>query len=136
MRATDRIERNESNFMHIIEDLHDKSTNTYSRNLFVQKSEKLVNLPAQNIVHLEASKDYTIISTKTDQFVSSTGISKLEEKLDPDVFIRIHRSTIINIEKLAEIEKFGNSGLSAKMENGKVFTISRSYTKAIRKKII
>jgi two-component system LytT family response regulator len=135
-RAIKRVEKEESNFMHIIEDLNDRSTTNYSKNLFVQKSEKLVNLPVQNIVHLEASKDYTIISTKNDQFVSSTGISKLEEKLDPDLFIRIHRSTIINIEKLVEIEKFGNSGLAAKMENGKVFTISRSYTKAIREKII
>lgn len=135
-RAISRIKREDSNFMHIIEDLNDRSTTNYSKNLFVQKSEKLVNLPVHNIVHLEASKDYTIISTKNDQFVSSTGISKLEEKLDPDVFIRIHRSTIINIEKLIEIEKFGNSGLAAKMENGKVFTISRSYAKAIREKII
>jgi two-component system LytT family response regulator len=135
-RAITRIEKEESNFMHIIEDLNDRSTTNFSKNLFVQKSEKLVNLPAKGIVHLEASKDYTIISTKNDQFVSSTGISKLEEKLDPDIFIRIHRSTIINIDKLIEIEKFGNSGLAAKMENGKVFTISRSYTKAIREKII
>jgi two-component system LytT family response regulator len=135
-RALTRIEKEESNFMHIIEDLNDRSTTNFNKNLFVQKSEKLVNLPAKNIVHLEASKDYTIISTKNDQFVSSMGISKLEEKLDPDIFIRIHRSTIINIDKLIEIEKFGNSGLAAKMENGKVFTISRSYTKAIREKII
>lgn len=135
-RAMHRIEKEDSNFMHIIEDLNDRSSSNYSKNLFVQKSEKLVNLPVHNIVHLEASKDYTIISTNKDQFVSSTGISKLEEKLDPDLFIRIHRSTIINIEKLVEIEKFGNSGLAAKMDNGKVFTISRSYTKAIREKIV
>ena len=119
-RAIKRVEKEESNFMHIIEDLNDRTTHNYSKNLFVQKSEKLINLPVQTIVHLEASKDYTIISTKNDQFVSSTGISKLEEKLDPDLFIRIHRSTIINIDKLVEIEKFGNSGLAAKMENGKV----------------
>ena len=40
------------------------------------------------------------------------------------------------IEKLTEIEKFGNAGLAAKMENGKVFKVSRSYTKAIREKIV
>lgn len=135
-RAIKRIENEDSNFINIIEDLNDRTSSKYSKNLFVQKSEKLVNLPVENIVHLEASKDYTIISTKNDQFVSSTGISKLEAILDPGLFIRIHRSTIINIKKLVEIEKFGNSGLAAKMENGKVFTISRSYTKAIREKII
>ncbi len=135
-RATERIGDNESNFMHILEDLTTKSATAYSNNLFVQKSEKLVNLPVQNIVHLEASKDYTIISTKREQFVSSTGISKLEEKLDPEIFIRIHRSTIINLQRLTEIEKFGSGNLAARMENGKTFAISRSYAKSIRDKIV
>ena len=135
-RASERIGNNESNFMHILEDLNTNTSPAFSQNLFVQKSEKLVNLPVQNIVHLEASKDYTIISTKNEQFVSSTGISKIEEKLDPDIFIRIHRSTIINLQKLTEIEKFGSGSLAARMENGKTFTISRSYAKSIRDRII
>lgn len=135
-RATERIRNNESNFMHILQDLTTKSAQTFSNNLFVQKSEKLVNLPVQNIIHLEASKDYTIISTKSEQFVSSTGISKLEEKLDPEIFIRIHRSTIINLQKLTEIEKFGSGNLAARMENGKTFAISRSYAKSIRDRIV
>jgi two-component system LytT family response regulator len=135
-RATQRLAMDESNFMHILEDITGKESPGYSNNLFVQKSEKLVNLPVQNIVHLEASKDYTIISTKTEQYVSSTGISKLEEKLDPQIFIRIHRSTIISLQKLVEIEKYGSGSLAAKMENGKTFPISRSYAKAIRDKIV
>ncbi|RLD25223.1 MAG: DNA-binding response regulator [Bacteroidetes bacterium] len=135
-RATERISNNESNFMHILEDLNSKDVPGFSNNIFVQKSEKLVNLPVQNIIHLEASKDYTIISTKSEQFVSSTGISKLEEKLDPEIFIRIHRSTIINLQKLTEIEKFGSGNLAAHMENGKTFPISRSYAKSIRDRIV
>jgi two-component system LytT family response regulator len=135
-RATERISNNESNFIHILEDLSSKEVPGFSNNLFVQKSEKLVNLPVQNIVHLEASKDYTIISTKSEQFVSSTGISKLAEKLDPEIFIRIHRSTIINLQKLTEIEKFGSGNLAAHMENGKTFAISRSYAKSIRERIV
>ncbi len=135
-KATERISNNESNFMHILEDLNTHDTPGFSNNLFVQKSEKLVNLPVQNIIHLEASKDYTIISTNKEQFVSSMGIGKLEEKLDPELFIRIHRSTIINLQKLTELEKFGSGGLAAHMENGKTFTISRSYAKSIRDRIV
>ena len=135
-RATERITNAESNFIHILEDFSSRETQDFNNNLFVQKSEKLVNLPVQNIVHLEASKDYTIISTKSEQFVSSTGISKLGEKLDPKIFIRIHRSTIINIQKLIDLEKFGSGNLAARMDNGKTFTVSRSYAKAIRERIV
>lgn len=135
-RAADRINNNDSNFMHLGEDLVAQEDSKFKHNIFVQKSEKLVNLPVQDIVHLEASKDYTIISTKNEQFVSSTGISKLESKLDPQVFIRIHRSTIINLDKLVELEKYGSGNLAARMINGKTFPISRTYAKSIRDRIV
>ena len=102
----------------------------------VQKSEKLLNLPVEDIVYLEASGDYTILSTKADQFVSSSGIGKLEEILNPEIFIRVHRSTIINISYLKEIEKHFNGGMVVKMQNGKSFPVSRTYAKLIRKKVV
>ena len=135
-RATERINNNDSNFMHLSEDLDAETESKFKQNLFVQKSEKLINLPVQNIVYMEAAKDYTIISTKGEQFVSSTGISKLESKLDPQVFIRIHRSTIINLDKMVEIERYGSGSLAVHMLNGKTFPVSRTYTKSIRERII
>ncbi len=47
---------------------------SYESHIFVQKSEKLFSLPVEEILHLEASGDYTIITTKADQFVSSSGM--------------------------------------------------------------
>lgn len=135
-RAIERINNSDKNFEHLIEEIATKKDSNYPSRLFVQKSEKLVNLPVSNIVHLEASKDYTIISSKDDQYVSSSGISKLESRLDPDVFIRIHRSTIINLDHLKEIQKQSNGGLSAVMDNGKQFPISRSYAPGIRNRIV
>ena len=88
------------------------------------------------IVYLEASGDYTIISTKADQFVSSSGIGKLDEIMNPDIFIRVHRSTIINLNFLKEIERHFNGGMVVKMHNGKSFPVSRTYAKAIRKKVV
>ena len=135
-KAVSRINNEDKNFEHLLEEITSKGSSDYPSRLFVQKSEKLVNLPVQNIVHLEASKDYTIISSKEDQYVSSSGISKLEARLDPDVFIRIHRSTIINLDHLKEIEKQSSGGLSAIMDNGKSFPVSRSYASKIRNRIV
>jgi two-component system, LytTR family, response regulator len=109
---------------------------TYESHIFVQKSEKLFNLPIEEIIFLEASGDYTIISTKADQFVSSSGIGKLEEIMNPDTFIRVHRSTIVNINYLKEIERHFNGGMVVKMQNGKSFPVSRTYAKQIRKKVV
>ncbi len=109
---------------------------TFESHIFVQKSEKLFNLPVEEIVYLEASGDYTIITTKSDQFVSSSGIGKLEEIMDPDTFIRVHRSTIINLNYLKEIERHFNGGMVVKMQSGKSFPVSRTYAKLIRKKVV
>jgi len=108
----------------------------FESHIFVQKSEKLFNLPVEEIVYLEASGDYTIITTRNDQFVSSSGIGKLEEIMDPDTFIRVHRSTIININYLKEIERHFNGGMVVKMQSGKSFPVSRTYARQIRKKVV
>jgi two-component system LytT family response regulator len=132
----ERIQKDESNLEDLISVIDKASENTYSSHIFVQKSEKLLNLEVNDILHLEASGDYTVLTTDSDQYVSSTGISKLEKKLNPETFIRIHRSTIINLEKLLEIEKHFNGGLIVKMQNGKTFPVSRTYAKVIREKVI
>lgn len=135
-KAIERIANNEKNFEKLMEEFTQQQTQSYTPNLFVQKKEKLVNLPVQNIICLEASGDYTVISTQSDQFVSSSGISKLATRLDPAVFIRIHRSTIININRLHELEKHSNGTLSVVMENKKSYSVSRSYAKQIRNMIV
>jgi two-component system, LytTR family, response regulator len=135
-RAIKRVEADETNLESLIASLKKDDSPSYSSHLFVQKSEKLLNLSVKDIVHLEASGDYTVLTTKMDQYVSSSGIGKLEEILDPEIFIRIHRSTIININCLKEIEKHFNGGLVVRMENGKTFPVSRTYARKIREKIV
>ncbi|MEQ8242595.1 LytTR family transcriptional regulator DNA-binding domain-containing protein [Fulvivirga sp.] len=137
-RASERIGAEENNVEELISSIKGTLDGgaKFSTHLFVQKSEKLLNIEVKDIIHLEASGDYTVLTTKADQFLSSSGIGKLEERLDPEVFIRIHRSSIINLNFLKEIEKHFNGGLIVKMENGKSFPVSRTYAKQIRKKVV
>ena len=125
-----------SDIMRLLKDVADLSSSNYSKSLFVQKSDKYFRILSSDVLYLEASGDYTVLSTSSDQYVSSNGISKLEEKLDPQIFLRIHRSTIVNQNHLKEIEKHFNGGLIVKMDNGKSFPVSRSYVKMIREKIL
>ncbi len=137
-RATERIRADKNNVEELIMSIKSSADDEskFSSHLFVQKSEKLFNLEVKHIMHLEASGDYTVLTTNEDQYLSSSGIGKLEEKLNPDQFIRIHRSTIINLNYLKEIEKHFNGGLIVKMQNGKSFPVSRTYAKQIRKKVV
>lgn len=136
-RALQRKLKEGGNLEDLLSSMHTPNTRTsYDSHIFVQKSEKLFNLPVDEIMYLEASGDYTVISTKNDQFVSSSGIGKLEELMSPDKFIRVHRSTIINLSFLKEIERHFNGGMIVKMQNAKTFPVSRTYAKMIRKKVV
>lgn len=135
-RALKRKTLEHSSLEDLLQSIRGDRKGPFDTHIFVQKSEKLFNLPVEEIVYLEASGDYTIITTKTDQFVSSSGIGKLEEILNPEVFIRVHRSTIVNVNFLKEIERHFNGGMVVKMQNGKSFPVSRTYAKLIRKKVV
>jgi two-component system, LytTR family, response regulator len=135
-RAINRMKLEQNNVGELLRSIKTENKTSYDNHIFVQKSEKLLNLPVEEIVYLEASGDYTILTTKNDQFVSSSGIGKLEEILNPELFIRVHRSTIININCLKEIEKHFNGGMVVKMQNGKSFPVSRTYAKLIRRKVV
>ncbi len=135
-RALKRKTLEHSSIEDLLSSMKSERKGTYDTHIFVQKSEKLFNLPVEEIVYLEASGDYTIITTKADQFVSSSGIGKLEEILNPEVFIRVHRSTIVNVNYLKEIERHFNGGMVVKMQSGKSFPVSRTYAKLIRKKVV
>jgi two-component system LytT family response regulator len=135
-RAVTRMNLEQNNVGELLRSMKTDNKTSYDSHIFVQKSEKLLNLAVEEIMFLEASGDYTILTTKNDQFVSSSGIGKLEEILNPDAFIRVHRSTIININFLKEIEKHFNGGMIVKMQTGKSFPVSRTYAKVIRKKVV
>ena len=135
-RAMERMQLEQNNVGELLRSIKTESKTSYDSHIFVQKSEKLINLPVEEIMFLEASGDYTILTTKNDQFVSSSGIGKLEEILNPELFIRVHRSTIININYLKEIERHFNGGMIVKMQTGKSFPVSRTYAKLIRKKVV
>jgi two-component system LytT family response regulator len=136
-RALKRKKLEEGNLEDLLGSLRPERERTnFESHVFVQKSEKLYSLPVEEILHLEASGDYTIITTKNDQFVSSSGIGKLEEIMNPDKFIRVHRSTIVNINYLKEIERHFNGGMVVKMQSGKSFPVSRTYAKQIRKRVV
>ncbi len=135
-RALSRKNLEKNNLEELLRGIQSEGRSTYDSHLFVQKSEKLFNLPVEEIIYLEASGDYTIITTKEDQFVSSSGIGKLVDILNPHIFFRIHRSTIINLSYLKEIERHFNGGMVVKMQSGKTFSVSRTYAKEIRKKVV
>ncbi len=93
--------------------------------LEVTSKRKLVKIPYENILYIESLADYVRINTMNESIESKEKISHLASRL-PEIFMRIHRSFIINREKIKSIsyDEVVVSDVS--------LTIGRSYRKEVR----
>ena len=106
----------------------------YPDRILVQCSKKLITIATADIVLIEADGDYSKLYTLQDNYLSNFGISSLETKLNPDLFIRVHRSSIINIHFIREVNKYPGS-YDVLMETNDKVTVSRGYMENLRKLI-
>ena len=106
----------------------------FPERILVESDKKLITLITASIVWIEAYGDYSKLYTLTEVYLSNYGISTLETKLDPSLFLRIHRSSIININYIKEVNKYpGNYDVLMKT-NHKI-NVSRSYLENLKKLI-
>ncbi|KOY50795.1 LytR/AlgR family response regulator transcription factor [Polaribacter dokdonensis] len=104
----------------------------YPQKILVQAKNKLVTISVKDIIRIEAYGDYSKIITEEKTFISNYGISQLEQKLDEAIFLRVHRSSIINIDKIEELNKYGKS-YDVTMQNKDIVRVSRGYMETIKK---
>ncbi len=73
--------------------------------LFVKANSKLVKLNTKDIYFVEALKDYVVINTATARYTIHSTMKDIQAKLSANDFIRVHRSFIVRIDKIALIEQ-------------------------------
>ena len=98
----------------------------YPARILVTKGRKLVTLAVDDIIWVEADGDYSRLHTATDRLLSNYGISEVEAKLDPAVFLRVHRSSLINLRRVREAHRYGKY-YDVTMENGDSVRVSKGY---------
>lgn len=82
----------------------DNQTLKISDSLFLKKNQHFQRVILSEIFMLEAENNYTMIYSKSDKFLYSTVLGKMEEKLPSDQFLRVHRSYIVNIQCVTGFE--------------------------------
>lgn len=79
-------------------------TENGSQFLFVKNKSKLVKIKIEELIYVEALKDYVIFHSKIGKFTIHSTMKDVEAKLPSKHFARVHRSFIVNIEKIVSIE--------------------------------
>jgi len=96
---------------------------------------EFVDIP--KVTHFYASDKLTYASTLKKDFVLDLTIAELETRLDPDRFVRIHRSTIVNLDFVKELHSWFSERLLLRINDGKdtELTVSRERVKTLKEKL-
>jgi len=113
-----------------------QTTKTIFNNNSIQKlpiklGNKILFININLIKYIEASGYYAEIHTNKKEYLLRESLSNLIVKLSNTGFIRIHRSTLINLEYMQELVHSNYNEIDVKMIDGKLFRISKSYKKEL-----
>ena len=125
-------ERN--NVLALAEDIR-LSKHQYPERIIVEKGKRYINLSISSIEYIEAFGDYSKIYAQNTSYISNNGLGELEKRLDPSLFIRVHRSHVVHWPSVHEIEKLGKSYV-LHLNNGERIRVSRNYSIKIKNKMI
>lgn len=92
---------------------------------FVKSDKKMMKVYYRDILYIEGLKDYVIIRTETGRVITLQTMKSLVQKLPSDIFQRIHRSYILNLNKLKAIE--GNMVELIEKGQTKLIPIGKNY---------
>jgi DNA-binding LytR/AlgR family response regulator len=74
-----------------------------SDRIFVRYKEKMIKIMVADILYIEADRNYSRIFAGNKEYLLSVTLKAIEEKLSTNIFIRIHRSYLININQIEEV---------------------------------
>lgn len=108
---------------------------TKDNRLFLKSGGKVVFLHVDDIDWLEAAANYVKVHAGAESHSIRATMTTFEAQLDPSQFIRIHRSVIVNVEKIREVQPCKSGEFIVILRNGKELSLSRSFRDRMQKLI-
>jgi len=95
--------------------------------LMVNRGPRYFFIRTADVFHIQAEEKYLDVHTEKESFLMRETLSEMEAKLDPARFARIHRSTIVNVDHIREIQPWSHGDALVILKNGTQLTLSRRY---------
>ena len=121
----DRTSRRDQDIIALLEEL--KAGPRYLERLVIKNGGRVFFMHVQDIYCIEAEGNYVRVYDNQKGYLLRETISSLEEQLDPKQFLRIHRSAIVKIDRIKEMQPWFHGEYRIIMENGKQLALSRNY---------
>lgn len=98
----------------------------YAERIVVKDGTKVTLIPVEKLDYAEAQDDYVGLASEGKKHLKQQTIAGLEASLDPKQFVRIHRSYLVNLERVARIEPYGKDSKLAILSTGARLPVSRT----------
>lgn len=101
--------------------------------LLVKTSKKMFFVNVEDIDWIESSGNYAKIVTSEDNHLIRSTLKYLEERLDPQKFVRVHKSTIVNLNRVKELKQWFTGDYEILLKNGEKLKMSRNYREVLKR---
>lgn len=108
----------------------------HATRLKVREGDHIQFVPVDDVEWFEADANYVILHQGAGESRIRSTLSGLEESLDPDTFVRVHRSVIINLDHLKEVQPWFSGDYLAIMKSGEQIRVSRRYKDRLLRDVI
>ena len=98
----------------------------YAERIVVKDGTRVHIFPAAKLDYAEAQDDYVALASQGKKYLKQQTISSLEAALDPRNFVRIHRSYLVNLERVTRLEPYGKDSHVAILGDGSRLPVSRA----------
>jgi two-component system LytT family response regulator len=98
----------------------------YAERIVVKDGTRVHIFPAAKLDYAEAQDDYVALASDGKKYLKQQTISTLEASLDPKNFVRVHRSYLVNLERVSRLEPYGKDSHIAILSDGSRLPVSRA----------
>jgi two-component system LytT family response regulator len=100
--------------------------------LAIKDGSSITFVPVRDIDWVDAAGDYMCVHVQGKTHIMRTTMKELESKLDPSIFQRVHRSTIVNLERVEKVSSHINGEFHLTLSCGSSLKMSRSYKEKVK----
>ena len=108
----------------------------YAARIVFKSRGRIVFLPVTEIRWVGAEENYVRICTEAENHLLRETMAHLEERLDPQTFLRVHRSSIVNLRYVKEVRTEPNGDFAVVLTDGQKIPMSRSYRSRVSEWLI
>ncbi|HXV86562.1 MAG TPA: LytTR family DNA-binding domain-containing protein [Gemmatimonadales bacterium] len=101
----------------------------------VKRADAITIVPASTVDWIEAARDYVKLHAGREVYLIRATMTALETRLDPREFIRIHRSTVVRVDRIRELQPFFHGDYVVVLKDGTKLRMSRSYRPAVQRRL-